>query len=62
MDRITPHNIEAEQSVLGSVFVDQGAMKTLIDKLDLDDFYKNQHKVIYAAMVELFQECRQLST
>lgn len=56
MERITPHNIEAEQSVLGSVFVDQGAMKTLIDKLDLDDFYKNQHKVIFAAMIELFQE------
>lgn len=56
MDRVTPHNIEAEQSVLGSVFVDQGAMKTLVDKLDLDDFYKNQHKVIFAAMVELFQD------
>ena len=54
MDKITPHNIEAEQSVLGSVFVDQGTMKTLVDKLDRDDFYKNQHKVIFAAMVELF--------
>jgi replicative DNA helicase len=56
MDKITPHNIEAEQSVLGSVFVDQGAMKTLVDKLDRDDFYKNQHKVIFAAMVELFTD------
>jgi replicative DNA helicase len=55
MDKITPHNIEAEQSVLGSVFVDQGTMKTLVDKLDRDDFYKNQHKVIFAAMVELFK-------
>lgn len=56
MDKITPHNIEAEQSVLGSVFVDQGTMKTLVDKLDRDDFYKNQHKVIFAAMVELFKD------
>lgn len=56
MDKITPHNIEAEQSVLGSVFVDQGVMKTLVDKLDRDDFYKNQHKVIFAAMVELFKD------
>ena len=38
MERITPHNLEAEQSVLGSVFVDQGAMKTLVDKLESDDF------------------------
>ncbi|QMS85393.1 replicative DNA helicase [Candidatus Xianfuyuplasma coldseepsis] len=56
MERITPHNVEAEQSVLGSVFVDQGAMKTLVDKLESDDFYTYRHKVIFTAMVELFQE------
>lgn len=56
MEKITPHNVEAEQSVLGSVFVDQGVMKTLVDKLDSEDFYTYRHKVIYTAMVELFQE------
>ena len=56
MEKITPHNIEAEQSVLGSVFVEQSAMKTLIDKLEADDFYKLSHRVIYSAMVELFHE------
>lgn len=56
MEKITPHNVEAEQSVLGSVFVDQGAMKTLVDKLESDDFYTYRHKVIFTAMVELFQE------
>jgi len=56
MEKITPHNVEAEQSVLGSVFVEQGTMKTLVDKLDSDDFYTYRHKVIYTAMVELFQE------
>lgn len=56
MEKITPHNVEAEQSVLGSVFVDQGAMRTLVDKLESDDFYTYRHKVIYTAMVELFQE------
>jgi replicative DNA helicase len=56
MEKITPHNVEAEQSVLGSVFVDQGAMKSLVDKLDSDDFYTYRHKVIFTAMVELFQE------
>ncbi|AIO18019.1 Replicative DNA helicase [Candidatus Izimaplasma bacterium HR1] len=55
MDKITPHNVEAEQSVLGSVFVEQGVMKTLVDKLDSEDFYTYRHKVIYTAMVELFQ-------
>lgn len=56
MEKITPHNTEAEQAVLGSVFVDQGAIKTLIDKLDSEDFYNYRHKVIYTAMVELFHE------
>ena len=56
MEKITPHNVEAEQSVLGSVFVDQGVMKTLVDKLDSEDFYTYRHKVIFTAMVELFQE------
>ncbi len=56
MEKITPHNVEAEQSVLGSVFVDQGAIKTLVDKLESDDFFTYRHKVIFTAMLELFQE------
>jgi len=56
MEKITPHNIEAEQSVLGSVFVDQRTMRSLVDKLDTDDFYNYRHKVIFTAMIELFQE------
>jgi len=56
MEKITPHNVEAEQSVLGSVFVDQGVMRTLVDKLDSEDFYTYRHKVIFTAMVELYQE------
>jgi replicative DNA helicase len=42
-------------SVLGSVFVDQSSIKSIIDKLDTDDFYSLKHKVIYNAMVDLFQ-------
>lgn len=54
MEKQTPHNRDAEMSVLGSVFVDQGAMKSIIDKLDTDDFFILKHKVIYNAMVDLF--------
>lgn len=56
MERITPHNKEAEQSVLGSVFFDQGAMKSIVDKLDTDDFHLYRHKMIYNAMVDLYQD------
>ncbi len=55
MEKITPHNLEAEQAVLGSIFVVPGTIKTLVDKLIFDDFYAYRHKVIFTAMVELFQ-------
>ena len=55
MEKITPHNREAEQAVLGSVFVEQGAMKSIVDKLDTDDFHIYRHKVIYNAMVDLYK-------
>lgn len=56
MDKLTPHNREAEQSVLGSVFVEESVMKSLVDKLTGDDFYTYRHRVIYNAMVDLFKE------
>ena len=55
MEKLTPHNRDAEMSVLGSVFVDQGSMKAIIDKLDTDDFFILKHKVIFNAMVDLFK-------
>jgi len=55
MEKITPHNREAEQAVLGSVFVDQTAMKSIVDKLDTDDFFVLKHKVIFNAMVDLYK-------
>ncbi len=56
MERMTPHNKEAEQSVLGSVFFDQGAMKSIVDKIEVDDFHVYRHKKIYGAMVDLYQD------
>jgi replicative DNA helicase len=56
MERTTPHNLEAEQAVLGSVFVEEGSIKTLVDKLEPEDFYKYQHKVIFRAMKDLFTD------
>ena len=55
MEKITPHNREAEQAVLGSVFVSQSAMKSIVDKLDTDDFHVYRHKLIFNAMVDLFK-------
>jgi len=53
--RIPPHNIEAEQSVLGSLMLDKDAIIKVADLLRVGDFYKNDHNLIYQAMLELYE-------
>jgi len=54
--RIPPQNLEAEQCVLGSVLLQQGSMSKVIEVLTEDDFYREAHKNIFAAMVSLFDK------
>ncbi len=56
MDRLPPHNLEAEQAVLGAVLLDPPALNTVMDMLVPEDFYAGGHQVIFAAMRELFQK------
>ncbi len=56
MEQKIPQNINAEQAVLGSVFFEQGALKTILDKLQDNDFYLPNHQAIYTAMRSLFQD------
>lgn len=52
-EQLPPHNIEAEQSVLGAMMVDRQAVLTAIEKVNVDHFYRNNHRVIFQAMLEL---------
>jgi replicative DNA helicase len=52
--RIPPHNIDAEESVLLSVFIDTDNTDTF-DALAPSDFYKTSHQKIFAAMAWLYQ-------
>jgi len=52
--KIPPHNKEAEQSVLGSILIDKDAILKIIDLISSDDFYYDVHKMIYEAMVDLY--------
>ncbi|MDD3958160.1 MAG: DnaB-like helicase N-terminal domain-containing protein, partial [Candidatus Izemoplasmatales bacterium] len=56
MERKVPQNIDAEQAVLGAVFFDQSAMKTIVDKIQEHDFFSPNHQVIFRTMKSLFQE------
>lgn len=52
--RLPPQNIEAEQCVLGSILLQAGAMPKAVESLTAEDFYRTEHQLIYAAMVQLF--------
>ena len=51
--RIPPHSIEAEQSVLGGLLLDNGAWDRAGDLLNESDFYRFEHRPIYAAIGRL---------
>ena len=53
-ERILPHSIEAEQSVLGCVLIDQDASMNVLSDLKGDDFYVEAHRLIFEAMYNVY--------
>ncbi|CAM5215122.1 Replicative DNA helicase OS=Ureibacillus acetophenoni OX=614649 GN=SAMN05877842_105184 PE=3 SV=1 [Ureibacillus acetophenoni] len=53
MDRVPPHNHEAEQSVLGAIFLDPTALITASEILIPEDFYRISHQKIFKTMLFL---------
>jgi replicative DNA helicase len=53
LKRVPPQNLEAEQSVLGAILLENEAINQAIEILTADDFYREAHRQIYIAMVEL---------
>jgi replicative DNA helicase len=53
-----PHNLEAEQSVLGAILLSDKAMYGLVieEGLRPEDFYRDQHRVVYGAMLDLYED------
>ncbi len=51
--KITPNNLEAEQSVLGCLLIDQNAIYKIADLLTPSDFYMPAHQKIFSAILEL---------
>ncbi len=54
LEKLPPHNIDAEQSLLGSLLIDKEAIIKIGDKIDAHDFYKTVHGIIFESMLELF--------
>ena len=53
--KVLPQNIEAEQSVLGSILIDNEALPKVLEIIEPNDFYRDNHKKIFLAFLELFE-------
>lgn len=54
--RIPPHDIEAEESVLGSILLDKDAIIQIADILKPDHFYVPAHNDIFTAVLQLYEQ------
>ena len=52
--KIPPNDIEAEQAVLGSMLTDKDAVISAIEVLKPEDFYREDNKIIYTAILSLY--------
>jgi replicative DNA helicase len=51
--RMAPHSVEAEQAVLGSLLIEPQAWSRIMGKLDAQDFFRPDHRIIFGAIAKL---------
>jgi replicative DNA helicase len=54
--KIPPQNLEAEQSVIGGILLENEAMSKVLEILTPDDFYSESHRNIFYSMIQLFEK------
>ncbi|OQX82173.1 MAG: replicative DNA helicase [Candidatus Omnitrophica bacterium 4484_70.1] len=54
LEKIPPQNIEAEMAVLGAMLINEDAILEVIEVVDEEDFYKEEHRIIFSSIVSLF--------
>lgn len=54
--KIPPHSIEAEQSLLGGLMLDNASWDQVVDMVGDDDFYRRDHRLIFQAVRDLAEE------
>lgn len=55
-NKVPPNDIEAEQAVIGSMLTDKEAVISAIESLSADDFYREDNKLIYQAILNLYNK------
>ncbi|HVO66841.1 MAG TPA: replicative DNA helicase [Syntrophales bacterium] len=56
LHKLPPQNLEAEQSVIGGILLDNQSLNSVLEILEVDDFYSEAHRKIFAAIVELYDK------
>ena len=56
IEKIPPHDVEAEQAALGSILTDEDAVINAIETLKPEDFYREDNKYIYQAVINLYNK------
>jgi len=54
--KVMPHNVEAEQSVLGSMIIDKTSIAQALEVLSREDFYKESHQTLFDTILDLYQK------
>ncbi|MGN0806469.1 MAG: replicative DNA helicase [Candidatus Coproplasma sp.] len=57
---VMPHNLEAEQAILGCLLIDNSIIPDVLEKLEEDDFYTESHQFILSAMKQVYYEHKPL--
>jgi replicative DNA helicase len=56
LQKVPPHNVEAEQSILSAILIENKTLAEVLEILADQDFYRAAHQKIFAAMLDLFQQ------
>lgn len=54
LEKLPPHNLEAEQSLLGAMLISPDVIPDIVETIDADSFYTEGHQNIFRAIVELY--------
>ncbi len=56
--KVPPHSIEAEQAVLGGLMLDNAAWDQVADRINEEDFYRHDHRLVFRAIADLSEHSR----
>ena len=54
LGKVPPHDLDAEQAVIGSMLTDKDAVMAAVEKLNPDSFYREDNKLIFEAIINLY--------